>query len=126
MRLKIGPGQGVAGSAWEHKSWAVGDREKDIIFLGDVTRYKDADRGMSDSQRKMVGDLKLIYSYPIRRLEYLENADINVAVGKVIGVVNIDSSMDGAFEFYVAQGLHGQLLRDVLPKMARNAADILG
>ncbi len=92
--------QGVAGMALKYEHPAVGIREngRTSISVGSadtiVVDLHDIDGNMEQSQRQCVAGLRVIFSYPIRELK--REGLVLGAVGKVIGVVNVDSRMSWA------------------------------
>lgn len=88
--LRLLTNQGVAGTAFQSGSWAIGDRETNSIMLQNGDTQKGIDKNFDEDQRNKVRNLKFICSYPIKKLE--RRGGKALPIGKVIGVINIDSS----------------------------------
>lgn len=121
--LTLGIHQGVAGRAFCAKKWAIGDLESQILHLGTIGNIKadvqtrDVSYGLTDEQQQATRDLKLIFSFPIRKLERVNGKDPEFT-DDVIGVVNVDSRFVGAYKFYKSRGLPQQLVGQFLPNLA--------
>lgn len=95
LNMLIKEKDGVAGTALHYEQSAIGLRGENVILVGGldgpVARCQDVDINLDQARRDKVAKLRIIFSYPIRRLRR-DGVDVAVA-GPVIGVINVDSEM---------------------------------
>ncbi len=89
--------QGVSGEAVRTKRPCLGNLEDPnaTAFL------------LEPEQQEKTKDLTVVFSYPIRRLKKLKEDDKFYPTDDIIGVLNIDSSKKGAYDFYNEQLIPG-------------------
>lgn len=94
FNLKLLSSQGIAGLAVKKRKWILGDRESNNIFYlkgtNIISEDADIDCDLDSKQRRNVEHLKMIISFPIRKLKNHPNGEF--PLGDVIGVLNMDSS----------------------------------
>ncbi|HOX47185.1 MAG TPA: hypothetical protein PK668_26560 [Myxococcota bacterium] len=120
INLRLLCGQGVAGAAFSSGSWAIGDRATNSITMQKGDMIKGIDHNFDEVQRSKVGHLKFICSYPIKKLE--RRGGRALPIGKVIGVINIDSSEKTLKDFEqsgILQHLLGETKPDGTKKQGR-------
>lgn len=125
-QLELGTNQGVAGLAYEHRSYAIGDFKANKVRTANGYVIPDCWRNMSSEQRKRCAALTLAISHPIFQLGKLAATGDVQPVGDVCGVVNLDSQLEDPATVY--DPLLGQLLRQddgLLPAIARVASYVL-
>jgi hypothetical protein len=124
--LTLSMGQGVSGAACTEGDWVVGDFENNLCSVGNKGEtFRDPNRNMRQDQRDACADLKLIFSYPVRRLKRAGSVGNVTPVADVIGLINIDSRMPGALQFYTGNGHYKTLTGKVLPDIATVAGYLL-
>jgi hypothetical protein len=100
MRMRVW--QGVAGQAVESGQFCIGDiadKEKAPTF------------GLDAEQMKKTEDVRLVFSMPIKKALQGPDGDTELT-DKAIGVVNIDSKMENAPDYYRHYMVEGRSLRD--------------
>lgn len=89
--------QGASGEAVRTKRPYVGNLE-----APDATSFL-----LDPGQQEKTEDLTVVFSYPIRRLKRSKEDGEFYPTDEVIGVLNIDSSRKGAYDFYAENTIPG-------------------
>lgn len=95
---------------------AIGRRDTNTIAVQNHVSINTIDHKLDERQRAVVGDLEVIFSYPIRSLKQ-QGMDVS-PVGEIIGVVNIDSQRPLEEWHRDDPDVAKQIARDILPDLS--------
>lgn len=97
--LDLNVTQGVCGEAVTDKSFVMGDLEAEH-----AATYR-----LTEDQKRKTKNLTLVMSMPIVGAKIGEDGE-PTTTDEVIGVINVDSKMSGAYQFYTEEREGGSLL----------------